>query len=100
MGDIRTVSRAVIATVLYYIAVVALLHFLQPDVDPVASPVSAYVLTDWGTLMTTTYFVRAVSLVGIVVGLHRVLRRAVGSTIGFILFCCCRRFSDGRCVCE
>jgi uncharacterized protein DUF998 len=86
MIDVRIVSRVVIATVLYYIVVVALLHFLQPDTDPVVSPLSAYVLTDSGALMTTAYFVLAVSLIGLVVGLRRVLRPAMVSTIGFILF--------------
>jgi hypothetical protein len=85
MIDVRTLSRVVIATVLYYVVVVALLHFLQPGIDPVASPVSAYVLTSSGALMTSTYFVRAVSLIAMVAGLRRVLRRAMGSTIGVIM---------------
>jgi MFS family permease len=86
MVDIRTVSRIVIAAVLYYVAVTALLHFLEPGMDPVANPMSAYVLTDSGALMTTTYFVHAVALIAVVVGLRRVLQRSVMSGIGCVLF--------------
>jgi hypothetical membrane protein len=72
--------------VLYYVVVVALLHFLEPETDPVANPLSAYVRSDSGALMTTTYFALAVALIGTVVGLRRLLRRAAVSAIGFILF--------------
>src|SRR5262245_30024432 len=86
MADIRTVSRVVIAAVLYYVAATALLHFLEPDMDPVANPMSAYVLTDSGALMTTTYFVQAVALMALVVGLRRVLERSAMRSIGFVFF--------------
>ncbi len=76
MIDTRTVSRVVIATLTYYVAVTTLLHFLEPGMDPVANPMSAYVLTDSGALMTTTYFFQAIALMALVVGLRRVLRRS------------------------
>ena len=86
MVEIRTVSRVVIATVLYYVIVTALLHFLEPDMDPVANPMSAYVLTDSGALMTTTYFFLAAALIALVIGLRRVLQRGVMPAISFVLF--------------
>jgi MFS family permease len=86
MVDIRTVSRVVIAAVLYYVGVTALLHFLEPDMGPVANPMSAYVLTDSGALMTTTYFFQAIALIALVVGLRRVMQRSIMPSIGLVLF--------------
>ncbi len=86
MVDIRILSRVVLATVSYYVVVVAVLHFLEPDMDPLVNPMSAYVLTDSGALMTTTYFAQAVSLIALVVGLRRVLQRSMMSSIGLALF--------------
>ena len=86
MVDIRTLSRVVIGAVLYYVAATTLLHVLEPDMDPVANPMSAYVLTGSGTLMTTTYFVQAAALIALVDGLRRVLPRSMMQSIGFALF--------------
>jgi hypothetical protein len=47
---------------------------------------SAYVLTDSGALMTTTYFAQAVSLIALVLGLRQVLQRSMMSSIGLALF--------------
>ncbi len=57
----------VIGGVVYYIAAVVALHFLQPERDPVGWPMSAYVLTENGWLMTSTYFVLAGALLSLTI---------------------------------
>ncbi len=86
MIDTRTVRGVVIAAVLYWTAVGVLLHVLEPEVDPVIVPMSAYVDTGSGALMTTTYWASAIALTGIAVGLRRLLPRTVLPTIGFVVF--------------
>src|SRR5262245_17071397 len=86
MIDPRTVRRVVVAMVLYWAAAAVLLHVLEPGVDPVAVPMSDYVNTSSGALMTTTYFASALALVGIVIGLRRTLPVKALAGVGLALF--------------
>lgn len=49
--------------VLYYVLASLPLHVLQPDVSPLAMPLSVYVLGSGGVLMTLTFFALATALV-------------------------------------
>lgn len=86
MISIRTLSRSVVAAVMYYTSAVTLLHFLEPGVDSVANPMSAYVGTDSATLMTTTYFAMAAGIACLALGLRRMLGSSSLATTGLILF--------------
>lgn len=53
----------VMTAIAYYVVVTGALHFLNPQLDPVRWPLSAYVNGPFGFLMTTTFFVLAIGLV-------------------------------------
>lgn len=55
-------GRVIQAAVLYYVLAALLLHVLQPDISPLAMPMSVYVLGSGGLLMTLTFFALAAAL--------------------------------------
>jgi hypothetical protein len=65
----------VIASVVYYVLAVFAMHLLQPEVSPLRVPMSAYVLGAYGPVMTSTYFVLCVGLLGVGFGLIKALPR-------------------------
>ncbi|HUE81826.1 MAG TPA: DUF998 domain-containing protein [Pyrinomonadaceae bacterium] len=71
----RTLGLMVIASVVYYVLAVLALHVVQPQVNPLKAPMSAYVLGAYGPVMTSTYFVLCVGLLGVGFGLIKALPR-------------------------
>lgn len=64
------------AGVLYFIMAVVILHPLRPDLDPVTHAVSNYAVGSFGFLMTSAFFVLALSEVALAQGLVRGLARS------------------------
>jgi hypothetical protein len=89
-GDARTPAASTlaglsIASALYYVAAILVLHVGQPDLHPVDRFMSEYVLGRWGPLMTTTFFAWAFGLVCITVALRRVGLPGKMGTAGLVL---------------
>lgn len=55
-------GKVIQGAVLCYVLAALLLHFLQPDLSPLALPMSIYVLGRGGFLMTLTFFALAIAL--------------------------------------
>lgn len=81
----RTLGVLAIASVVYYVLAVAAVHLLQPELDPLTVPMSAYVLGEYGTLMTTTFFVLCVGLLAVGCGLLQALPRTRVIKVAFAL---------------
>lgn len=64
-------GRVIQAAVLYYVVAAVLLHVLQPDISPLALPMSIYVLGRGGFLMTLTFFALAIALLAAASALGR-----------------------------
>jgi hypothetical protein len=64
-----------IASAVYYVLAVLAMHVLQPELEPLNVPMSAYVLGAYGSVMTTTFFVLCAGLLALGVGLIQALRR-------------------------
>lgn len=83
MVSSRTLGLMVIASVVYYVLAVLALHVVQPQVSPLRVPMSAYVLGAYGSVMTSTYFVLCVGLLGVGFGLMKALPRTRLMKIAF-----------------
>lgn len=64
-------GRVIQAAVLYYVVAALILHVLQPDISPLALPMSIYVLGRGGFLMTLTFFALAIALLATASALGR-----------------------------
>ncbi len=63
----------VLAGIAYYVLVVAALHLLEPELDPLTTPISSYVKGRYPALATTTFFAFATLLTALGLGLRRTL---------------------------
>src|SRR5688572_8679744 len=71
----RTFGLLAIASVVYYVLAVLAMHLLQPALDPLHVPMSAYVVGAYGFLMTSTFFVLCAGLSAVGFGLVQTLPR-------------------------
>jgi len=82
----RLFGLVVVAAALYWLAVVTVMHFLEPEFSPLKVPMSAYVDGTYGGWMTTSFFALATALVATAFGILRTLGRNVLACAGFLLF--------------
>jgi Protein of unknown function (DUF998) len=75
-----------IATVLYWLALIALMHVLEPEFSPMHVPMSAYVAGAYGGWMTTTFFALATALTATAFGLCNRAPDNVLTWIALLLF--------------
>jgi hypothetical protein len=81
----RTFGVLTIASVVYYVVAALAMHLLQPELDPLMTPMSVYVLGAYGPVMTTTFFVLCAGLLGVGFGLIQTLPRTRLIKIAFAL---------------
>jgi hypothetical membrane protein len=80
---IATISqRVVFVCAGYYVIVLTALHILEPGLDPRFMFMSAYALTDFGWLMTTTFFVLGLAALAGAAGLRQVHQSLRSARIG------------------
>ncbi|HKZ24191.1 MAG TPA: DUF998 domain-containing protein [Acidimicrobiia bacterium] len=78
---------AVLATVAilgtaYFVVIIAALHFLSPDFNPIERPTSEYAVGPFGYLMTSAFVALSLSTWALVLGLRRDLSRPAQSRLG------------------
>jgi hypothetical protein len=83
-ASIATVAVAVAGAV-YFALVVAALHFLRPDLNPISQPTSAYAVGPNSFLMTSAFFSMIVASLALVIGLYQAVSPSVISRIGIAL---------------
>jgi hypothetical protein len=84
----RLASRSANITiigVLCFAALVATLHFLRPDLNPISDPTSAYAVGPYSFLMTAAFFSMSVASFALVLGLYRRVAPPALSRIGLAL---------------
>lgn len=81
----RTLGLLAIASVAYYVLAILAMHLLQPELDPLHVPMSAYVLGAYGFLMTTTFFVLCAGVLATGLGLVQTLPRTTLTRVAFVL---------------
>src|SRR5712691_10951251 len=82
----RTLGLIVIGAVLYWVAVIVMMHLLEPEFSPMKVPMSAYVLGAYGGWMTTSFFALSAALLAAGYGLLTTLPRNVLTWTAFLLF--------------
>lgn len=83
---VRILGFIVIAGIFYWLAVIAMMHLLEPEFSPVKVPMSAYVGGAYGGWMTTTFFALATALVATASGILQTSGRNVLAWAGCLLF--------------
>jgi uncharacterized protein YjeT (DUF2065 family) len=85
-GRSHTLGLIVIGAVLYWLAVVLAMHFLEPEFNPRKVPMSAYVLGTYGGWMTTSFFALSAALLAAGYGLVTTSPRTAVTWTAFFLF--------------
>lgn len=80
--DSRALGWVVIGTIGYYVAAIALLHWLRPDVNPAGRILSEYAIGPYGLLMTSTFLALSLAFLSLGMGLRRSIPVAAQSTAG------------------
>lgn len=76
-----------ITGIVYFIVVVSVLHFLRPDYNPVNHAVSNYAVGPFGYLMTSAFYVLAVSVITLAVDLFFSIALSKTSQVAVLLLC-------------
>lgn len=88
--DARRASRTwpILATagIAWFVAAAVSLHLLRPELDPVHSQMSRYLVGDWGPLLQSAYAALGVAMAGLAVGLHRTMPPPARSAAPLLLF--------------
>jgi hypothetical protein len=71
-----TLATIAIAGTAYFVVVIAAMHFLSPDIDPVQRPTSEYAVGPFGCLMTSAFISLSLGTWALVIGLHGDLSHA------------------------
>ncbi len=81
----RQVSRMAtiaLASITYFVAAIAALHFLRSDINPIKQATSEYAVGPYGILMTSAFFSMSIASLALVAGLYQGLTPAARSKIG------------------
>jgi hypothetical protein len=76
-----------IGGIVYFIVVVVVMHVLRPEYNPINHAVSNYAAGPYGYLMTTAFFVLAVSVFAMAFGLFRSIALTNLSRVAILLLC-------------
>jgi hypothetical protein len=82
----RRLAAAVLACVAYYVIAVLVLALLNPEMSPLAMPISEYQQGRHPVLAGTTFFVLAAAIAALTLALRAVLRRSWLSGVGLTMF--------------
>ncbi len=82
----KTIRLIILVSVCYSALSIVLLHFLQPDKDPMVNAISEYVDGNFGNLMTSVFFVQSLGSFALAMLVLYIRPRARKITIGGTLF--------------
>ena len=81
-----TLSRIAALALGVFLAAAIALHVLRPDLDPVHSQMSLFLIGDWGPLLQAAYVALGVGMVCLAFGIDRSLASAARSAAPVLLF--------------
>src|SRR6266571_6668011 len=76
-----------IGGIVYFIVAVVWLHFLRPEYNPINHAVSNYAVGPYGYLMTAAFYVLALSVFALALGLFRCIALTNLSRVAILLLC-------------
>jgi hypothetical protein len=80
--QIATLAMIARAGTAYFVAIIAALHFLQPDYNPIERPTSEYAVGTFGVFMTSAFVGLSIATWAMIIELKRGLVRSTESRIG------------------
>ena len=86
-NQIARLTLIAIAGILYFVVVVVTLHFLRPEYNPINHAVSNYAVGPFGYLMTSAFYVLALSVIALAAGLFFSIALNRPSRIAILLLC-------------
>jgi hypothetical membrane protein len=81
---LATLATIAMVGTAYFVVVIAVMHFLSPDINPVQRPTSEYAAGPFGYLMTSAFVSLSLGSWALVVGLHRDLPPAGAHRVGLV----------------
>ena len=84
-NQLKTIAIMAIASVVYFVVVILILHFLRPDLDPISQPTSQYAVGSYGFLMTSAFFSMSIASFTLVLGLYQGISQTARSKVGLVL---------------
>ena len=69
-----------------FVCAAIVLHLLRPELDPIDSQISRYLVGDWGALLQAAYAALSVAMVGLAIGLYRASPAEARSAAPLLLF--------------
>lgn len=82
----RQLAVMALIFIVYFAAIIIVLHFLRPDVSAVGSPTSAYAVGRYGILMSTAFVSMSVATFSLLFGFNKAIYKSTPFRIGRILF--------------
>lgn len=83
--QIARVATVVLVGIIYFVAILAALHFLRPDHNPIRQTTSQYAVGPYGFLMTSAFLSMSVASFVLVIGLYKRVSPPARSQIGLVL---------------
>jgi hypothetical protein len=83
--QLKAIAMTVIGGSVYFVIVIAALHFLRPDLDPIRQPTSQYAVGPYGFLMTSAFFSMSIASFALVLGLYQGISQPARSQVGLAL---------------
>jgi hypothetical protein len=80
--QVATTATVAMAASLYFAAIVAALHVIRPDLNPISRPTSAYAVGPNSFLMTSAFFSMSLASFALVVALSQTLSPSARSRFG------------------
>ena len=78
--------RLAFAGIAWFLAAATALHLLRPELDPVHSQMSLYLIGAWGPLLQSAYAVLGIAMAGLAIGLYRCAPPAARSAAPLLMF--------------
>ena len=69
-----------------FVATAFALHLLRPDLDPIDSQMSLYLIGEWGPLLQAAYVALGIGMAGLAIGMYRTLAPGARSAAPLLLF--------------
>ena len=82
----KQLSVVALIFIIYFAAIIVILHFLRPDVNPAASPTSEYAVGRYGFLMSSAFVSMSIATFSLLIGLNRVIYKSAPYRAGRVLF--------------
>jgi hypothetical protein len=81
----KTLTTLALIGIAYFVAVIVILHFLRPDLNPISRPTSEYAVGQYGFLMTTAFLGMSMASLSLVTALYKGMPHSARSRIGLML---------------